>query len=142
MNALNSMLLPMYLCPSDGEIAFMKDKFDGATQNRRGMSYVGVTGSYYARIGACPSTKQSGQFCVGASTANVNNYDGILIHGWSVSPKQITDGLSKTLLVGERWYQARAWTIGAYYTGLRRRRQSHARRPSTGHGLVRQQKPQ
>ena len=31
--------------------------------------------------------------------------------------KQVTDGTSKTLLIGERTYQIRAWMIGAYYTG-------------------------
>jgi prepilin-type N-terminal cleavage/methylation domain-containing protein/prepilin-type processing-associated H-X9-DG protein len=120
MNDLNALLLPMYLCPSDGEIANIRDKYDTATQNRRGMSYVGVTGSYYARTGICPATKQTGTYCVSASSPPslfaINNYDGLLIHGWSVTFKQISDGASKTLLAGERWYQARAWTIGAYYT--------------------------
>ena len=46
MDALNALKLQMYLCPSDGEIAFLNDKFDGTTKNRRGMSYVGVMGSY------------------------------------------------------------------------------------------------
>jgi prepilin-type processing-associated H-X9-DG protein len=27
-----------------------------------------------------------------------------------------TDGLSKTILAGERWYQLRAWTVGVYWT--------------------------
>ena len=31
--------------------------------------------------------------------------------------KQATDGLSKTLMIGERWYQMRAWMAGAYWTG-------------------------
>jgi prepilin-type N-terminal cleavage/methylation domain-containing protein/prepilin-type processing-associated H-X9-DG protein len=122
MNELNAMMLPMYLCPSDGEIAIVKDKFDLApTQNRRGMSYVGVTGSYHARTGVCPSKKQAGVYCVTGSAIPslfaINNYDGLLIHAWSVTLKSASDGLSKTLLIGERWYQARAWTIGAYYTG-------------------------
>jgi prepilin-type N-terminal cleavage/methylation domain-containing protein/prepilin-type processing-associated H-X9-DG protein len=118
-NALNALTLPLYLCPSDGEIASIKDKFDGTNQNRRGMSYVGVTGSYYARTGDCPANKQPGKYCVtgtpSGSLLAINNYDGLLIHAWSVALKQVTDGTSKTLLVGERWYQARAWMIGAYY---------------------------
>ncbi len=121
MNELNALLLPMYLCPSDGEIKSLKDKFDKGSQNRRGMSYVGVTGSYYARTGDCPKTKQAGKYCITASFPHslfaINNYDGLLIQGWGVSLKSVADGTSKTLLVGERWYQARAWTIGAYYTG-------------------------
>src|SRR3954464_7877377 len=54
MDALNALQLQMYICPSDGEIALLKDKFDTTAQNRRGMSYVGVTGSYYGRTGECP----------------------------------------------------------------------------------------
>jgi prepilin-type N-terminal cleavage/methylation domain-containing protein/prepilin-type processing-associated H-X9-DG protein len=121
MEALNELKLPMYLCPSDGEIADIKDKFDlSPDQNRRGMSYVGVLGSYYARTGQCPATKTPGQYCITAgatSLAGVNNYDGLLIQGWPISLKKVTDGTSKTLLIGERWYQARAWTIGAYWSG-------------------------
>jgi prepilin-type N-terminal cleavage/methylation domain-containing protein/prepilin-type processing-associated H-X9-DG protein len=120
-NTLNALTLPLYLCPSDGEIASLKDKFDTDSQNRRGMSYLGVTGSYYARWGDCPATRQQGKYCIsgGSPTSlfGINNYDGLLIHGWGVTLKQVTDGTSKTLLAGERWYQARAWMIGAYYTG-------------------------
>jgi len=121
MDALNSLLLPMYLCPSDGDIVYLKDKFDAGAQNRHGISYVGVTGSFHARTGSCPATKVPGSYCVTGSAPGslfaINNYDGLLIHGWPVRLKTATDGLSKTLMVGERWYQARAWTIGAYYTG-------------------------
>jgi prepilin-type processing-associated H-X9-DG protein len=34
-----------------------------------------------------------------------------------ISFKQVTDGTSKTLLLGERTYQIRAWMIGAYWRG-------------------------
>ena len=39
-----------------------------------------------------------------------------MIQGWPVTLKKVTDGTSKTLLLGERWYQARAWMIGAYWS--------------------------
>ena len=122
MDALNALKLPMYLCPSDGEIALLNDKFDGTTKNRRGMSYVGVLGSYFSRTGNCPTTKTSGKFCIACSGCTTglsgpNNYDGLLIQGWPISLKKVTDGTSKTLLIGERWYQARAWMIGAYWSG-------------------------
>ncbi|HEX3600413.1 MAG TPA: DUF1559 domain-containing protein, partial [Lacipirellulaceae bacterium] len=120
VNTINALTLPMYLCPSDGEIASIKDKFDTGSQNRHGMSYMGVTGSYYARTGDCPANKVTGKYCVSAtlppSLFAINNYDGLLIHAWGVTLKKVTDGTSKTLLVGERWYQARAWMIGAYTT--------------------------
>jgi prepilin-type N-terminal cleavage/methylation domain-containing protein/prepilin-type processing-associated H-X9-DG protein len=120
MDALNALMLPMYLCPSDPEMVNIKDKFDTTTQNRRGMNYAGVMGSYYARTGTCPGTKTSGKYCITSSAtglAGPNNYDGLLIEGWPVTLKSATDGLSKTLLIGERWYQARAWMIGAYWSG-------------------------
>ncbi len=116
MDVLNSLLLPMYLCPSDPELRNQLEKF--GNQNRKGMSYSGVAGSYYAREGRCPSVKTPGQYCVSASAGGLfgpNNYDGLLIQGWPVKLKQATDGLSKTLMVGERYYQIRAWMIGAYW---------------------------
>jgi prepilin-type N-terminal cleavage/methylation domain-containing protein/prepilin-type processing-associated H-X9-DG protein len=125
MDALNALMLPMYLCPSDPEMAIMKDKFDDATKNRRGMNYSGVMGSYFARTGTCSSSvvngsyKRPGQYCVTTSATGLfgpNNYDGLLIEGWPVSLKSVTDGTTKTLMIGERWYQARAWMIGAYWT--------------------------
>lgn len=119
MNALNALNLSLYLCPSDGEMANLRDKFDSANQNRHGISYVGVTGSYYSRTGQCAGTKKSGVYCVTASNPPslfaINNYDGLLIQGWGVTLKSATDGTSHTLMVGERWYQARAWLIGAYW---------------------------
>ncbi len=116
MNELNRLLLPMYLCPSDPDLRTQLEKFGDAT--RKGMSYAGVAGSYYARTGICPATKKAGQYCVTAGAAGLfgpNNYDGLLIMGWPVSIKQATDGVSKTLMVGERYYQIRAWMIGAYW---------------------------
>ena len=41
-----------------------------------------------------------------------NNYDGLIIQDWGVSMKKVTDGTSKTMMIGERWYQMRAWMIG------------------------------
>ena len=111
MDSLNALLPPSYLCPSDAELPYQTEKF--LNPDRRAMSYAGVTGSYYARMGRCPSKKTSGEYCVcGGSPATdfygPNNYDGLLIHDWPVSLRQATDGLSKTLLIGERWYQVRA----------------------------------
>jgi len=127
MDSLNALKLAMYLCPSDGEIAFLLDKFDltaNPPKNRRGMSYVGVMGSYYARTGQCPTARTSGMYCVACSSclptsglSGANNYDGLLIQAWPVTLKKCTDGLSKTLMLGERWYQARAWMIGSYWSG-------------------------
>jgi prepilin-type processing-associated H-X9-DG protein len=35
----------------------------------------------------------------------------------AVKVSTATDGLSKTLMIGERWYQTRAWPLGGYYSG-------------------------
>jgi prepilin-type N-terminal cleavage/methylation domain-containing protein len=121
MDALNELRLPIYFCPSDPDMPNVKDKFDDLTnppKNRRGMNYAGVMGSFYARTGKCPSSKTSGQYCIATNVTNLagpNNYDGLMIEGWPVLLKQVTDGTSKTLMIGERWYQARAWMIGAYW---------------------------
>lgn len=119
MDALNGLLLPMYLCPSDPDLRNQREKFGStaAALNRKGMSYAGVSGSYFARTGDCPSTREPGTYCVtaGAALLGKNNYDGLLIQDWPVPLQQVTDGTSKTLLIGERTYQIRAWMIGAYW---------------------------
>ncbi len=120
MDALNALLLPMYLCPSDPEIKTQQEKFGStaSAKNRKAMNYAGVCGSYYSRIGTCPTTKTSGKYCIqaaGDTFFGPNNYDGLLIMDWPVALKQVTDGTSKTALIGERWYAVRAWTIGAYW---------------------------
>ena len=115
LDEVNSLLLPMYLCPSDADIRTAREKF--GNENRKGMSYCGVTGSYFARTGVCPQNRTTGQYCVfgGMPIFGPNNYDGLIIQDWPVALKQVTDGTSKTLLIGERWYQMRAWMIGAYW---------------------------
>jgi prepilin-type processing-associated H-X9-DG protein len=111
------MMLPLYLCPSDPEI-IQPEKYGNS--DRRQISYAGVMGSYFARTAICPANKKGGQYCVSSSVAGLlgpNNYDGLLIQDWTVPLKKVTDGTSKTLMVGERWYEQRAWLIGAYWTG-------------------------
>ncbi|MCI0331892.1 MAG: DUF1559 domain-containing protein [Planctomycetes bacterium] len=115
-NELNKLKPPMYLCPSDGDLPNQLEKF--VNPDWKGMSYAGVAGSYYARTGSCPDKKTAGNFCVAQGVGGIfgaNNYDGLLIQGWPVSLKQASDGLSKTLLIGERFYQIRTWMIGAYW---------------------------
>jgi len=121
MDELNKLLPPMYLCPSDPELAQQREKYGNA--DRRAMSYAGVSGSYYSRTGICPTTRTGSHYCVwgNPSPTNIfgpNNYDGLLIMDWSVPLKQVTDGTSKTFLIGERNYQIRTWMIGAYWVGV------------------------
>ena len=118
MNKLNRQFLPMYGCPSDAELPFQIEKFLEA--DRRQMSYCGVTGSWHARVGSCPKNRTAGKYCVweGQNACEIfgpNNYDGLIVQGWGTPLKKITDGSSKTLMIGERWYMVRAWMIGAYW---------------------------
>jgi prepilin-type processing-associated H-X9-DG protein len=122
MDSLNKLLPASYLCPSDTELPYQIEKF--LNPDRRAMSYAGVMGSYYARTGRCSADrKTAGEYCVilgnpATDSYGPNNFDGLLIQGWPVPLKQCTDGLSKTLMIGERWYQVRAWMAGAFWRDL------------------------
>jgi prepilin-type N-terminal cleavage/methylation domain-containing protein/prepilin-type processing-associated H-X9-DG protein len=114
-STINEARPAIYTCPSDVAIDDMFDKFSTA---KKGISYAGVCGSYASRVGGCTSTITAGKYCLtGAALIGNMSFDGLLIQDTSVSLKKVTDGTSKTLLLGERWYQMRAWTVGCYYTG-------------------------
>ena len=122
MNALNAQFLPMYGCPSDGELPNQIEKFLDA--NRRQMSYCGVTGSHLnirPTLADCPTKRTTGKSCVwysNPSTSDLfgpNTYNGLIVQGWGTKLKKVTDGTSKTLMIGERWYMVRAWMIGSYW---------------------------
>jgi prepilin-type N-terminal cleavage/methylation domain-containing protein/prepilin-type processing-associated H-X9-DG protein len=117
---LNQLILPSYLCPSDPELKYQQEKYgtSDSAKARKGMSYCGVSGSYFSRTAECPPNRAPGVYCVmgsGAGGLGPNNFDGLLIQGWPVAIKKATDGTSNTLLAGERTYQIRAWMIGAYW---------------------------
>ena len=120
MDAINKLLLPMYLCSSDEGLKYQLEKYGSA--DRRGMSYAGVAGSYFARTGDCVKAainghwKQPGRYCISADMSFLGpvNYDGLMIQGTPVSIKSASDGLSKTAMIGERNYQIRTWMIGAF----------------------------
>jgi prepilin-type N-terminal cleavage/methylation domain-containing protein/prepilin-type processing-associated H-X9-DG protein len=112
---VNELRLAMDVCPSDVAIDEMLDK---NFRQMKGMSYAGVCGSYASRVGSCPSTVTPGVYCVaGNSLVGSMSFDGLLIQDTPVSFKMVSDGASKTMLIGERWYQTRAWTVGAYFVG-------------------------
>jgi prepilin-type N-terminal cleavage/methylation domain-containing protein/prepilin-type processing-associated H-X9-DG protein len=112
---INELRLAMNVCPSDVAIDDMLDKH---YRQMKTMSYAGVCGSYAGRTGSCPSTVTPSKYCVtGSPLVGSMNFDGLLIQDTPVSLNMVTDGVSKTAMIGERWYQTRAWTVGAYYLG-------------------------
>lgn len=83
--------LPLYSCPSDGRASMPQNTHEGYRVALT--DYVGVNGVDQTR------------------------YDGVLYPGSSVRFADITDGLSETLLVGERPPSADFW-YGWWYTGF------------------------
>jgi hypothetical protein len=116
---INKLDMVMYQCPSD-DLAEIKDKFEQAFNlTLRASSYSGVAGSYKSRPGAatCPGAYDANYLkipCVGPDSNHIN-IDGMLFPASNVKISRVTDGTSKTLMVGERWYQLRAWTAGSYF---------------------------
>ena len=116
--------LEIYLCPSDSEVLSKSFSPNGGGFRAPGSSYAGIMGSAFSRAREilndfdCQASvlAPKGKYpCVGQpGFAGVINYDGILYPSSRVKPSQITDGLSNTYLVGERWYQLRVWAQGVY----------------------------
>lgn len=113
----NAAELTLYQCPSD-QTAEIVDKFNKSFKSG---SYSGVAGSYKSRPGAstCPSDYTAAGYLKIPCVTDLN-IDGMLFPGGSVKvrTKSVTDGTSKTLMIGERWYQLRVWTAGNYYSGM------------------------
>ena len=136
MDPINRLMLPMYICPSDEGLKYQLEKYGSA--DRRGMTYAGVAGSYYARTGDCVTSainnrwKQPGRYCISAEMTGLGpvNYDGLMIQGTPVSIKSVSDGLSKTVMIGERNYQIRTWMIGAFSNSDATDPQGSARGPA------------
>jgi prepilin-type N-terminal cleavage/methylation domain-containing protein/prepilin-type processing-associated H-X9-DG protein len=108
--------LDLLLCPTDDDPSGQLDlEID---RGHKGTDYAGVMGSYAYRksITSCNSTVTGGSDeCIG-STTGIINYDGLLWQNQGVKLRTATDGLSNTLLAGERWYQMRSWAVGGYWT--------------------------
>jgi prepilin-type N-terminal cleavage/methylation domain-containing protein len=111
----NLARLDLFQCPSDTSVEIF-DKFNSSLKSA---SYYGVTGSYRSRPGAlpCPSTYTDANYMKTPCVSDLN-IDGMMIPAGSalIKAQKITDGSSKTLMVGERWYQLRVWTAGNYYS--------------------------
>ncbi len=102
----------VFLCPSDGETVDNLRSHEGMVAS----SYAAVAGSAASRAldsDALPATQPNQNFLMGEYGAV--NADGVMYVAARTQARQIVDGLSKTFLIGERWYQLRAWTVGAFW---------------------------
>jgi prepilin-type N-terminal cleavage/methylation domain-containing protein/prepilin-type processing-associated H-X9-DG protein len=119
MHAYDDTLRPVnenpsgvFQCPSDGEVVDNLASHAGL----KASSYAAVTGSAASRAqdsDVLPTTQPNQDYLMGEFGAV--NADGIMYVAARTQARRIVDGLSKTLLIGERWYQLRAWTVGAFW---------------------------
>ncbi len=110
----NEQELPLNSCPSDPEVDAIRDRF---FNQMRVMNYVGILGSYHSRSGIVDCAPEGGDECVGGESSGYGaiNTDGLFAVDKGLALRKATDGLSKTAMIGERWYQLRAWTLGSFY---------------------------
>ncbi|MEX2169888.1 MAG: DUF1559 domain-containing protein [Pirellulales bacterium] len=94
----------LFICPSDGLEAIDQQ---APGQNWRTSNYSGVMGGGIMEV----------QLMSNPSTCGHYNSDGVFYPESKIRIKDITDGTSKTLILGERTYQLRLWTRGAYFDG-------------------------
>jgi prepilin-type N-terminal cleavage/methylation domain-containing protein/prepilin-type processing-associated H-X9-DG protein len=104
LKSVNEVKVSPYACPSDDEVV---DNRNG--EGLAASSYAGVAGSAASRGASEETAGNNGGLC------GVVNFDGIFFPGSRITLRQIQDGLSNTFLAGERWYQLRAWTAGAFW---------------------------
>jgi len=100
----SSRQLPVYACPSD------MLKTTGLVGNMGPSNYAG-------NYGVPPAGTWNG--VAGQRTGRpINNVSGVLYHGSTISTKDITDGTSKTFLVGEISTRQRAYTASSQGAGV------------------------
>ena len=102
----------VFQCPSDGEVLDDRPAHVGL----RASSYAAVAGSAASRDqddDVLPASQPNQSYLTGECGAV--NTDGVMYVAARTQPRRVVDGLSKTLLLGERWYQLRAWTVGVYW---------------------------
>jgi len=115
LRPINQQVSDLFLCPSDG-VSEVVDDFSVSGNGLASSSYFAVAGSAGSRDldSDVLTTLYPNKDYLSAGCGAVN-LDGIMHIISRTRASKVTDGLSKTLLLGERWYQLRAWTVGAYW---------------------------
>jgi prepilin-type N-terminal cleavage/methylation domain-containing protein/prepilin-type processing-associated H-X9-DG protein len=120
-DTINQRAAEIYVCPSDSKSEVIDD-FNEVT-SLVASSYGAIAGSAFSRNAhstllnpTYPNTDWAGGPTAPQSAGAVN-LDGIMHVLAKTRAGKVTDGLSKTYLIGERWYQLRAWTVGCYWFG-------------------------
>ncbi|TWT87249.1 hypothetical protein Mal64_27870 [Pseudobythopirellula maris] len=104
LDNVNEVAIESYVCPSDSEVIDNRNG-DGAYA---GTSYAGVSGSASSR------SAEEGFVGDESGLCGVVNFDGVFFPGSKTRLSQVIDGTSKTLMLGERWYQLRGWAVGSF----------------------------
>ncbi len=117
LDFVNDLQVDLYQCPSDPDL--VADTVEASVTNKGSTSYYGVMGSHVSRMSRLGLSAGCGPWsagipCVNSAWSAVNT-DGILYPGSETTMQKVIDGTSNTFLIGERWYQARAWTVGSYF---------------------------
>jgi hypothetical protein len=101
---LGKQVVEFYVCPSHG--SRIHDPFSFANRWKT-TNYVGVMGA------------GRGDYRVNLEDGHCGDYytDGMFYPYSAVKRGHVRDGLSNTLAMGERIYNLRVWTKGAYYNG-------------------------
>lgn len=110
LDEINKLRVDIYVCPTDNS-GFDLGRTGAATSKGYGANYIGVAGSAASRGATKYFVGRVSDFC------GAVNFDGILHQQSKTMHRHITDGTSKTALIGERWYQLRIWTAGVYWVG-------------------------
>ena len=107
----------IFKCPSDGE-AYDSVPASQATR-REGVpasNYYAVSGAGQSRnVAPVNNDPRTTPAVAGTDYSGDAARDGIMMAGKGARTGEVIDGLSKTLLIGERWYHLRVWTVGAYW---------------------------
>lgn len=110
-----------FSCPSDTD--GYDDYADGRLKGYRASNYDGVVGSAQSRnldrtlinnAQVSPGVADT-DYYGGGSRYQAVNLDGLMQPQIGRRLAQVTDGTSKSFMIGERWYQLRVWTVGGYW---------------------------